>query len=66
MANWNQPICDGCWPLRLLFRGEAWKPPVKVKDADWETCAYCGRRTASGIYVREHPDKVPYPAVEGD
>ena len=54
--NWNQPICNACWTRRHPER-----MPVRVRERTVETCAYCGRETDSGIYVRDNPDRVPYP-----
>lgn len=59
--NWNQPCCDACW---VRMRGE--RVPVRLVDAYRveEQCAWCGAMTLSGIYVREHPDNVSFPAKE--
>ena len=57
--NWNQPICEACWSRRCPGR-----IPVRIADASVETCAYCGLETDSGIFVREHPDSVPFPRQE--
>jgi ribosomal protein L24E len=31
-----------------------------------EQCAFCGRETKSGIYVRQDPATVPYPTKDND
>lgn len=64
MANWNQPICDPCWQFRCALEGTPGRKATRLKNAEFEDCAFCGKRTASGIYVREHPDLVPYPKQE--
>lgn len=60
--SWNQPICRGDWDL--LEPGG--REPVKIVDPYPETCAWCGERTWSGIYVRRDPATVPYPARNTD
>jgi len=54
--NWNQPSCDVCWEDR-----EGRRTPVRKKDRERETCAWCGSVTYSGIYVRVDPRTVKYP-----
>lgn len=44
-------MCDECWPVH---RGD--RAPVRVVEAEQETCCYCGGPTTSGIYVRDAPD----------
>lgn len=56
--SWNQPICEQDWLLRYPHR-----VPVRIKDAEEETCAYCGKVTDSGIYVREDPNEVRFPKI---
>lgn len=57
--SWTQPICSADWYKRYPDR-----EPHRIKPeyAEEETCCYCGEKTTSGIYVREDPSKVPYPA----
>jgi hypothetical protein len=55
--SWTQAVCDDCWdernPDRLSpRRGSGYH----------ETCCWCGGNTRSGIYVREDPATVPFPA----
>lgn len=54
---WNQPVCERCWrllhPERVAVRA--------ASEIHAEACAFCGFQTRAGIYVREHPDRVPYP-----
>jgi hypothetical protein len=57
VLSWTQPICDTDWTLSHPDRF-----PVRVKDPEQEQCAYCGNTTDSGIYVRDDPTKVKYPA----
>jgi hypothetical protein len=39
---------------------------VKAQYCVRETCAFCGRVTNGGIYVRADPETVPYPATTVD
>jgi hypothetical protein len=39
---------------------------VRVTTVTTERCSYCGETTMSGIYVREHPANVPFPAEDDD
>lgn len=59
--NWNQPICERCFADRSPGR-----VPVRLatRAATVETCSYCGRETAEGIYVRERPSNVRFPQPE--
>lgn len=71
--SWNQPCCEACW---VSLEGEhdeynnlrALRVPVIVmpeKDGAFlDACAWCGQPTFIGIYRREDPHKVPYPAWE--
>lgn len=59
MMNWNQPICTFCW-----YAKNPGRTPVTIKDDGLQRCSYCGGGTSAGIYVRAHPDTVPYPAAE--
>jgi hypothetical protein len=54
--SWTQAVCDRCWEL---FRGG--DVPTRLLQPVEETCAACGEKTMSGIYVRADPSKVPYP-----
>jgi hypothetical protein len=56
MSNWTQPQCAACWIERHPDR-----QPVRVVEAKAERCAFCGRITRAGIYVRVNPASVPYP-----
>lgn len=57
---WNQPVCERCWrvlhPERVAVRA--------ASEIQAEACAFCGFQTRAGIYVREHPHRVPYPKQE--
>lgn len=50
MSEWTHPICELCWHLR-----EPNRVPVRIKDAQKESCCFCGTATQSGIYVRQDP-----------
>lgn len=56
--SWTQPICDDCWDEQRPDR-----PSPRTGAGEPEICSWCGLETHSGIYLREDPDKVPYPAV---
>ena len=59
--TWTQPICRACWYHRNPGRN-----PVQMTP-EWretEVCCWCGKDTTDGIYVREDPAVVPYPAKE--
>lgn len=55
--SWTQPMCDACWEADP-YNGR----PYRMIDRDTEICAWCGKETRSGIYRREDPALVPYPA----
>lgn len=72
--SWTQPCCEACW---IEDRGEwdldsdeqsVWQhiisvpKPTIVLDSPLERCAFCGRPTIVGIYVRHDPTEVPFPA----
>jgi hypothetical protein len=61
MANWNQPMCEDCW--RRVYTD---RRPTRLTQPEPEVCAFCGADTTSGIYVREDPKAVPFPAKERD
>lgn len=54
-------MCTDCWvtvnPDRV---------PVRVFDAELETCHSCGRYTTSGIYIRANPANQAYPTFRED
>jgi hypothetical protein len=54
--NLRQPMCDGCW--RAINPGHI---PGRADEPTYEMCAWCYQPTHSGIYVRAHPNTVPYP-----
>lgn len=61
MANrFRHTICEECWRERNGPR-----TPVRLRKPEPETCCYCWRSTASGIYVREAPEKVLCGGIEG-
>ncbi len=61
--NWTQPICAGCYALRMM-PGRA---PVRISEdrAEAEACCDCGQETRDGIYMRLDPRTVKFPAKEG-
>jgi hypothetical protein len=54
-----QPMCIPCW-----HADNPESAPYKREHPDLETCAWCGRYTTSGIYVRVDPATVSYPKSE--
>jgi hypothetical protein len=54
--SWTQPICQRCWALQNPGR-----VPVLTTIGDTETCAWCGSKTTTGIYVRVDPATVEFP-----
>lgn len=56
--NWTQPMCERCW---FDQRGNVMPTRVNALPPA-ERCAWCGRPTVAGIYVRQDPTAVPYPA----
>jgi hypothetical protein len=60
--SWTQPMCDACW---ISSRGSDERPVRMHTDyREPEQCAWCGRLTSSGIYVRIDPATMPYPTIE--
>ena len=57
MSQWNHSICPACWRIR-----EPLREPVVVMGEEKVKCCFCGKETAAGIYVREHPKN---PALKG-
>jgi hypothetical protein len=55
-VNWNKAIYDDCWAERRPGR-----VTVRLPEPAAETSAHCGREIRSGIWVRDHPDRLPYP-----
>lgn len=55
--SWTQPICLRCWTEQTH------RIPVQVIGAVREQCAYCGAKTRDGIYLRDDPATVRFPAV---
>lgn len=74
MANWTQPQCEACWIEKNTeireIDGEAHtvvRQPTTFKNPDnpsIEQCAWCGRMTIMGIFVRVDPTTVPFPSEE--
>lgn len=60
-VKWNQPKCDGCYARENPGR----EPARMIEDVrEEEQCSACGKLTTSGIYVRQDPASVLYPARE--
>lgn len=57
--SWNQPCCDDCWAIKMGAR-----VPVRLVARQQEQCAFCGRVTRSGIYLRQDPATVRFPAAD--
>ena len=72
--NWNQPICEACWIekhgvwIADAMTGDeqlsAIRQPTRLTEPPIERCAYCGKPTIFGTYVRANPNTVPYPAPD--
>lgn len=70
--SWDQPICEACWigqeavfdENRLTSIPAPFTLPRDQRAL--EACAWCGQPTIVGIYKREDPANVPYPAREDD
>jgi len=43
----NVPVCNLCWAIQNPDRD-----PIRVRNADPDTCYSCGNTTDSGIFVR--------------
>lgn len=57
--GWNHRQCYPCWFHKWGLSRE----PVRYRHGvAVQTCCYCGRPTASGIYLRERPGSgiIPY------
>ena len=58
MPTFTQGVCHKCWDAR-------WSEKPSNHDLNMgplEVCCYCGYATTSGLYIRVHPETVPYPA----
>lgn len=69
--SWTHPQCEQCWIERNTYldpqRGVTVRIPHRVLvDPKVEQCAWCGQETIAGIYVREDPANVEFPAMEPD
>lgn len=49
-SKWSHSICERCYAEK-----EPRREPVRVKDAEVETCCFCGRTHNSGIFYRHDP-----------
>lgn len=77
--DWTQPVCEACWIEQegewdMSTDGtEVWQklvalriPARVVGEPTIERCSWCGAATFVGIYKREDPAKVRYPAEKED
>ena len=69
-------MCERCW----IARNSEWKVigdmgdevldsvrvPVRLNEPSLEQCAFCGYPTIFGVYVRQDPTTVSFPAVKTD
>ena len=67
--SWNQPRCESCWfELEGDWDGNHLlsvpRPVHRPGLEEVERCAWCGRPTFAGIYVRADPPSVPFPRSE--
>lgn len=61
MSGWTAAMCERCWDVANPNR-----EPVRVVDADAETCHACGGLTFSGIFIRKDPREQNYPTPKKD
>lgn len=52
--RFNHAICMPCWRLT-----EGDRIPARLKDPQEQTCCFCLRPCASGIFVRRKPEYLP-------
>ena len=73
--SWNQPCCEKCWieayPILsddgANLIGVSRLPVMVIGEArQLEQCSYCGDLTFVGIYQRDDPKTVAYPALKDD
>jgi hypothetical protein len=67
--SWNQPRCESCWfEVEGDWDGDhllAVRRPVRRPGPTViEQCAWCGRPTFIGIFVRADPASVPFPRLQ--
>ena len=52
MSKWRHDICNACWEEK----NKGFNPVrLKAEFRDMESCCYCGRKTMSGIVIRDDP-----------
>lgn len=58
--SWNQPQCEVCWIEHNTHTGQGVHvlTPYRSPHPVLEQCAFCGKPTIVGIYVRWDPDNV--------
>ena len=70
--SWTQPQCEACWIEQNMTHGDdavfsIRRPTVLVQEhTHIEFCAWCGKPTIMGIYVRADPKTVPYPSKDDE
>ncbi|HEX5016665.1 MAG TPA: hypothetical protein VFX15_03660 [Actinomycetes bacterium] len=69
--SWTHPQCEKCWMLANVIVDDegvatSIRRPVRATEMTVEECAWCGDPTISGIFVREDPANVEFPAMEPD
>lgn len=66
--SWNQPQCERCWAVLHTDEMGRIREPVRALTGTGpaEQCAWCGMPTWAGIWVREDPSKVLFPARKAD
>jgi hypothetical protein len=67
MSNWDQPQCEQCWIERnssVDGTTMSVRRPHVLLETQIEICAWCGKTTIMGVYVRADPASVPFPDGE--
>jgi len=73
--SWSQPICEACWinqevNTEIDENGDTYlvsiRTPLMMKQTPVETCSWCGDATIVGIYKREDPSLVRFPALKNE
>ena len=70
--SWTQPICERDWLARrsvVQSDGSVHVDrPTQLRREfiEVERCSFCGGPTIFGVFVREDPAKVPFPATKDE
>jgi hypothetical protein len=63
-------MCERCWINEHTHIDPTFnvsiRQPTMLKIREVEKCSFCGEFTIVGIYVRQDPKTVPYPAEDDD